>query len=120
MTIDPVNGLGTGFKAKVLETGLKNGALKVELEPGKELLRRSESHSSGEVFVRRIGGTIANYGRKQSFVADVFDFDGQMSCGNGLDLGLQTVRELDSMVVLKGNWVYLPDRYSEGGGGTQG
>ena len=102
------NSLGTGFKARVLPSDLRNGAIKLEL------VNRGQGYTvppiillSGGSFVPGISGEKKPFqltaGSTVTLLADANDFDGQVESvrfyGNGEDLGVQVRKTIDRINV---------------------
>ena len=76
---------GSGFSARVLEDGIKDGALKVILEnpgsgyvlPPKVILEGGRFKSIGSITKEPLSITA---GSKVLLMADTFDFDGEVEC----------------------------------------
>ena len=121
---------GSGFHARVVETMLRDGSIKVVLEnpgrgyllPPQVILRGGEFLTTGKEDRRQPLQVTA--GTKVLLLADTFDFDGDVKrvrfYANGVDLSIQTKRVLDSIQVTDAGSGYTaaPQVTLEGGGGN--
>ena len=127
MTFQVNTSAGSGFEAEIDESGIRNSALEINLTNGGEgYLQEPVVILSGGSFTPGADGRKKpmqiTVGTEMTLLANAFDFDGNIKSvrffGEGNDLGIQTKKELVSIVVESPGSGYTapPNVIVEGGG----